>query len=107
METIKVASSSRTAAVAGAIAGVVRDHHGAVVQAVGAGAVNQALKALILATGYLKSDGIFISFVPEFAEISIDGHDRTAVRFVIKPSVTSDFSTIRFPARSELIDTLQ
>jgi stage V sporulation protein S len=105
METIKVAGSSRTGAVAGAIAGVVRDHHRAVVQAIGAGAVNQALKALILATGYLKSDGIFVSFVPEFAEVSIEDHVRTAIRFVIEPSSTSDFSALTLSTRSDLVDT--
>ena len=104
METIKVAGSSRTAAVAGAIAGVVRDHHRAVVQAIGAGAVNQALKALIVATGYLKSDGIFVSFVPEFADVSIEDNVRTAIRFLVEPSASSDFSAIRFQARSVSVD---
>ena len=51
MEMIKVSATSRTSAVAGAIAGVVREHHRAEVQAIGAGAVNQAIKALVLATG--------------------------------------------------------
>src|SRR5688500_15567523 len=65
MDMIKVSATSRTAAVAGAIAGIVREHHRAEVQAIGAGAVNQAIKALILATGYLKDDGIFVRCVPE------------------------------------------
>ena len=106
MEIIKVAASSRTAAVAGAIAGITRQHHRAVVQAIGAGAVNQAIKALALATSYLKNDGIFVSFVPEFAEVSINDNVRTAIRFVIEPSSTSDFSAIRLSTRSELVDTL-
>ena len=58
MDMIKVSANSRTSAVAGAIAGVVREHKRAEVQAIGAGAVNQAVKALVLATGYLKGDGI-------------------------------------------------
>ena len=58
---IKVSANSRTSAVAGAIAGVVREHKHAEVQAIGAGAVNQAVKALVLATGYLKLDGIDIN----------------------------------------------
>ena len=58
MDMIKVSATSRTSAVAGAIAGVVREHKHAEVQAIGAGAVNQAVKALVLATGYLKLDGI-------------------------------------------------
>jgi stage V sporulation protein S len=85
MDLTKVASTSRTAAVAGAIAGVVRDHQRAEVQAIGAGAVNQAIKALILATGYLKNDGIFVACVPEFADVSIDGNERTAIKLLIEP----------------------
>src|SRR5512138_3613568 len=69
MNLIKVAGTSRTSAVAGAIAGIVREQHRAEVQAIGAGAVNQAMKALILATGYLRQDGIHVRCVPEFAEV--------------------------------------
>ena len=101
MESIKVSASSRTAAVAGAIAGITREHHRAVVQAIGAGAVNQAVKALALATSYLKNDGIYVTFVPEFAEVTIEGNVRTAVRFVVEPSSTSDFSAVRAFPRSE------
>lgn len=100
MNMIKVSANSRTAAVAGAIAGVVREHHRAEVQAIGAGAVNQAIKALVLATGYLKGDGIHVSCVPEFADVTIDDKVRTAIRLVIEPSDGSDFSSLRFPATS-------
>lgn len=100
MDMIKVSATSRTAAVAGAIAGVVRDHHRAEVQAIGAGAVNQAVKALVLATGYLKNDGIFVSCVPEFADVTIEGNVRTAIKLVIEPSAASNFSSISSPARS-------
>jgi stage V sporulation protein S len=100
MEMIKVSANSRTSAVAGAIAGVVREHHRAEVQAIGAGAVNQAMKALILATGYLKNDGIHVSCVPEFADVTIDDKVRTAIKLVIEPSADSDFSAIRFPAHT-------
>lgn len=96
MEMIKVSANSRTSAVAGAIAGVVREHHRAEVQAIGAGAVNQAMKALILATGYLKNDGINVSCVPEFADVTIEDKVRTAIKLVIEPSADSDFSAIRF-----------
>jgi stage V sporulation protein S len=85
MELIKVSSSSRTAAVAGAIAGVVREHHRAEVQAIGAGAVNQAVKAMILAAGYLEGDGIFVTCVPEYVEVTIEDKVRTAIRFIIAP----------------------
>jgi stage V sporulation protein S len=92
MNMIKVSATSRTAAVAGAIAGVVREHHRAEVQAIGAGAVNQAMKALILATGYLKLDGIHVNCVPEFAEVTIEDKVRTAIKLVIEPERSPDSS---------------
>ena len=100
MDMIKVSANSRTSAVAGAIAGVVREHHRAEVQAIGAGAINQAVKALVLATGYLKSDGIFVSCVPEFADVTIDDKVRTAIKLVIEPSADSDFSSVRLPTHT-------
>lgn len=98
MDMIKVSANSRTSAVAGAIAGIVREHHRAEVQAIGAGAVNQAVKALVLATGYLRDDGIFVTCVPEFADVTIEDKVRTAIKLVIEPSAGSDFSSIRVPA---------
>jgi stage V sporulation protein S len=89
---IKVSATSRTAAVAGAIAGVVREHHRAEVQAIGAGAVNQAMKALILATGYLLLDGIHVSCVPEFANVVIEDKERTAIKLVVEPRHMPDSS---------------
>ena len=86
MDMIKVSANSRTAAVAGAIAGVMREHRHAEVQAIGAGAVNQAVKALVLATGYLKNDGINVICVPEFADVTIDDKLRTAIKFVVDPN---------------------
>lgn len=100
MDMIKVSANSRTSAVAGAIAGVIREHHRAEVQAIGAGAVNQAMKALVLATGYLKNDGIFVSCVPEFADVTIEDKVRTAIKLVIEPSPDSDFSSTRLSAHS-------
>lgn len=85
MDLIKVSATSRTSAVAGAIAGVIRDHKHAEVQAIGAGAINQAMKALVLATGYLKNDGIHVSCVPEFTEVEIQDKVRTAIKLVIDP----------------------
>jgi stage V sporulation protein S len=89
MDLIRVAATSRTSAVAGAIAGVVREHHRAEVQAIGAGAINQTVKAMILATGYLKEDGVFVAFVPEFVEVTIEDNIRTAVKFVVEPKENS------------------
>jgi stage V sporulation protein S len=85
MEMIKVSANSRTSAVAGAIAGVVREHKRADVQAIGAGAVNQAVKALVLAIGYLKNDNITVVCIPEFADVTIDDKVRTAIKFVVEP----------------------
>ena len=85
MNMIKVSATSRTGAVAGAIAGVVREHHRAEVQAIGAGAVNQAVKALIVATGYLRLDGIQVSCVPEFVEVAINDNVKTAIKLVVEP----------------------
>ena len=85
MDMIKVSANSRTSAVAGAIAGVIREHHRAEVQAIGAGAVNQAVKALVLATGYLRNDGINVSCVPEFADVTIEDKVRTAIKLIVAP----------------------
>ena len=85
MEVIKVAARSRSTAVAGAIAGVVRENGRAEVQAIGAGAVNQALKAAAIASGYLELDGITIVCIPSFVEVEIDGQERTAIKLSIEP----------------------
>ncbi len=85
MDMIKVSANSRTSAVAGAIAGIVREHKRAEVQAIGAGAVNQAIKALALATGYLKLDGINVVCVPEFVDVEIEDKVRTAIKLVVEP----------------------
>jgi stage V sporulation protein S len=90
MEMIKVSANSRTSAVAGAIAGVIREHKRADVQAIGAGAVNQAVKALVLATGYLRNDGIDICCVPEFVDVEIEDKVRTAVKLVVEPRIPEE-----------------
>jgi len=84
MDVIKVKANSRTAAVAGAIAGVMREHKHADVQAIGAGAVNQAIKALVLAKGYLAEDGLTVICIPEFVDVEIEGKVRTAIKLVVE-----------------------
>ncbi len=84
MEVIKVSAQSRSTAVAGAIAGVMRERKHAEVQAIGASAVNQAIKAVAIARDYLAQDGIQIMCVPEFVEVDIDGQERTAVKLIIE-----------------------
>lgn len=85
MDVIKVSAHSRSTSVAGAIAGVIREHQYAEVQAIGAGAVNQAVKAIAIARGYLEGDGIPIHCMPYFTEIEIDEQERTAIKFVVEP----------------------
>ncbi len=82
-ELIKVSAQSRSTAVAGAIAGVMRDSGYAEMQAIGASAVNQAIKAITIARGYLVQDGFDLAVVPSFTEVDIEGNERTAVRFAI------------------------
>jgi len=83
MEVIKVSARSRSTAVAGAIAGVIREQGYAEVQAIGASAVNQAIKATAIARGYLQEDGIAIASIPVFTEVDIQGLERTAVKLVV------------------------
>lgn len=85
IDIIRVSATSRTSAVAGAIAGVMREHQHVDVQAIGASAVNQAVKALALAKGYLEEDGFDIVCVPLFVDVEIDGKIRTAIKFVVDP----------------------
>lgn len=84
MDIIKVSAGSRSTAVAGAVAGVVREHGRAEVQAIGASAVNQAVKAIAIARGYLELDGIEILCIPSFTEVEIDSQERTAVRLSVE-----------------------
>ncbi len=84
MNVIKVSARSRTAAVAGAIAGVIRESNRAEVQAIGAGAVNQALKAIVIAKGYLAEEDVNIICIPSFVDVSIDEQERTAIRILVE-----------------------
>lgn len=82
-ELIKVSAQSRSTSVAGAIAGVMREQGYAEMQAIGASAVNQAIKAIAIARGYLEQDNIDLAIVPSFTEVDIDGNERTALRLAI------------------------
>lgn len=85
MDFLKVSSKSSPASVAGAIAGLIKDGNPVRIQSVGAGAVNQAVKAVAIARGYLIPVGIDVSCTPSFAEIAIAGEVRTAIRFSVDP----------------------
>lgn len=85
MEVLKVSAQSKPKSVAGALAAVVREKGSAEVQAVGAGAVNQAVKAIAIARGYVAPNGIDLVTIPAFAEITIEEEERTAIRFIVEP----------------------
>lgn len=81
---LKVSSKSVPSSVAGAIAGVLRENPTAELQAIGAGAANQAIKAIAIARGYFAPSGVDLICVPAFTVVSIDGEDRTAIRLVVE-----------------------
>jgi len=84
-EVLKVSARSRPSAVAGAIAGVVREAGRAEVQAIGAGATNQAVKAVAIARDYLLETGIEAICLPAFIDVQIDEENRTAIRLIVEP----------------------
>lgn len=81
----RVSGKSNPTAVAGAVASAIREQGTAELQAIGAAAVNQAVKAVAIARGYLAPSGIDLVCVPAFAEVTIDGQLRTAIRLVVEP----------------------
>ncbi len=85
MEVLKVSSKSKPNAVAGALAGVLRERGTAEMQAIGAGALNQAVKAVAIARGIVAPSGMDLICIPAFKEIQIDGVERTAIRLIIEP----------------------
>ncbi len=84
MEILKVSATSKPVAVAGAIAGVIRSSQKVEVQAIGAGAINQAIKAIAISRGYVAPGGIDLICIPSFIDISIDGEERTGIRLLVE-----------------------
>ncbi|MDD6244721.1 MAG: stage V sporulation protein S [bacterium] len=84
METLKVSSKSNPNSVAGALANVFRSNGSVEIQAVGAGALNQAIKAVAIARGFLAPSGKNIVCIPAFTDISIDGEEKTAIKLIIE-----------------------
>ncbi len=84
MELLKVSSKSNAKSVAGAMAAVVREQKGVELQAIGAGAVNQAVKAIAIARGYVAPNGIDLVAMPAFSEVQIDSEERTAIKFLVE-----------------------
>jgi len=84
VEVLKVASKSNPNSVAGALAGTLRETGSAEMQVIGAGALNQAVKAIAIARGFVTSSGIDLVFIPSFKDILIDGEERTAIRLSVE-----------------------
>ncbi len=85
MEVLKVSSKSNPNSVAGALAGVLRERGGAEIQAIGAGAINQAVKAVAIARGFVAPSGMDLVCIPAFTDIEIDGQERTAIKLIVQP----------------------
>jgi stage V sporulation protein S len=85
VEVLKVSSKSNPNAVAGALAGIVREQGAVEMQTVGAGALNQAVKAIAIARGFLAPGGMELICIPAFADIEINGEERTAIRLLVQP----------------------
>ena len=85
MTTLKVSTKSNPAKVAGAIAGVIREEGKAEIQTVGAGSLNQAIKAVAIARGYVAPGGMDLIIIPGFQDIEIDGEERTAIKLIVEP----------------------
>ena len=86
METLKVSSKSNPNSIAGALANVLRDYDRVEIQAVGAGALNQAVKGIIIARGFVAPSGKNLYCIPSFASITIDDEERTAIKLLIEAS---------------------
>ena len=85
MNVLKVSAKSNPNSVAGALAGVLREKGSAEMQAIGAGAINQGIKAIAIARGFVAPSGIDLICIPAFTEIEINGEVRTAIRLIIEP----------------------
>lgn len=84
MEVLKVSSKSKPNSVAGALANAFRDKSIVEIQAVGAGSLNQAIKAIAIARGYVAPTGKDLICIPAFSDIVIDGEERTAIKLIVE-----------------------
>jgi stage V sporulation protein S len=85
MTTLKVSAKTNPNALAGALAGVFRETGHAELQTIGAGALNQAVKAIAIARGFVAPGGIDLICIPAFTDIEIDGEERTAIKLIVEP----------------------
>ncbi|MGL5311657.1 MAG: stage V sporulation protein S [Peptostreptococcaceae bacterium] len=84
MELLKVSSKSNPNSVAGALAGVLREHNSAQIQAIGAGALNQAIKSIAIARGFVAPSGMDLICIPAFTDIEINGEQKTAIKLIVE-----------------------
>lgn len=84
MEVLKISSKSNPNSVAGAIAGLIKESTKAEMQAIGAGALNQAIKAVAIARGYIAPSGVDLVCIPAFAEVQVEGEERTGIKLIIE-----------------------
>ena len=82
---LKVSATSNPGSVAGALAGTIREVGKAEIQAIGAGALNQAVKAIAIARGFVAPQGIDLIVIPAFIDIEVDGEERTAIKLIVQP----------------------
>ena len=85
MDILKVSAKSNPNSVAGALAAIIKEKNIAEIQAVGAGAINQAIKAIAITRGFIAPSGKDIICIPAFADIIIDGEERTAIKLLVQP----------------------
>lgn len=85
MEVLKVSTKSNPNSVAGALAAIMKEENIVEIQAVGAGAINQAVKAIAIARGFIAPSGKDIVCIPAFTDIQIDGEERTAIKLIVQP----------------------
>jgi stage V sporulation protein S len=85
MEILKVSAKSNPNSVAGALAGVLRERNAVELQAIGAGAINQAVKAIAIARGFMAPSGVDLVCIPAFVDVTIGDEERTAIKFIIQP----------------------
>ncbi len=85
MDVLKISTKSNPNSVAGAIAGLIKERGKAEMQVIGAGAINQAIKAVAIARGFVAPSGIDLICVPAFTEVKIDDDDRTGIKLLVEP----------------------
>ncbi len=84
MEMLRISTKSNPNSIAGAIAGLVKEKGRAEMQAIGAGALNQAVKAVAIARGFVAPAGVELICIPAFADVKVEGEERTGIKLVVE-----------------------